>query len=413
MLTLAIAVAFTLVVSALCSILEAMILSTTPTDIEVLKKRNRVKGEQLEEIREDLEETISSILTLNTLANTLGAVVVGGIATKIFGEASIGIVSGAMAFSILIFSEIIPKNIGVSYRRTLQPLAVMPLRLIRSSLRPVTFVANKLVRCLMRKKIEEAETGSEIILLAEKGAEDGELDREEVTLISNALSLASVRVSDIMTPRTVVIGAPEGERLIDLLQRLRTINFGRMPVYEKTIDEVTGIIRRRDILHSIAVGEGHKLVRDLKQEAVFFTEFSTASQALETLLEGQQQLGMVVDEFGSFAGVISMEDIIEHLIGKEIYEKDDVAVDMRQLARLKSKLVGLRHLCAETFRVPRSKRLFCSSLAVDPIHDAVVEVIDGFDNFDVTVAKDSKFFYFCRDQRCVFKNCIVQEIAGL
>ena len=343
MLTLSIAVAFTLLVSALCSILEAMILSTTPTDIETLKKRNRVKGEQLEEIREDLEETISSILTLNTLANTLGAVVVGGIATKIFGEASIGIVSGAMAFSILIFSEIIPKNIGVSYRRTLQPLALMPLRLIRSSLRPVTFVANKLVRCLMRKKIEEAETGSEIILLAEKGAEDGELDREEVTLISNALSLASVRVSDIMTPRTVVIGAPEGERLIDLLQRLRTINFGRMPVYEKTIDEVTGIIRRRDILHSIAVGEGHKLVRDLKQEAVFFTEFSTASQALETLLEGQQQLGMVVDEFGSFAGVISMEDIIEHLIGKEIYEKDDVAVDMRQLARLKSKLVGLRH----------------------------------------------------------------------
>ena len=343
MLTLSIAVAFTLLVSALCSILEAMILSTTPTDIEALKKRNRAKGEQLEEIREDLEETISSILTLNTLANTLGAVVVGGIATKIFGEASIGIVSGAMAFSILIFSEIIPKNIGVSYRRTLQPLAVMPLRMIRSSLRPVTFVANKLVRCLMRKKIEEAETGSEIILLAEKGAEDGELDREEVTLISNALSLASVRVSDIMTPRTVVIGAPEGERLIDLLQRLRTINFGRMPVYEKTIDEVTGIIRRRDILHSIAVGEGHKLVRDLKQEAVFFTEFSTASQAMETLLEGQQQLGMVVDEFGSFAGVISMEDIIEHLIGKEIYEKDDVAVDMRQLARLKSKLVGLRH----------------------------------------------------------------------
>jgi CBS domain containing-hemolysin-like protein len=230
----------------------------------------------------------------------------------------------------------------VNYRRALQPLSVAPLRLIRSSLRPVTFVANKLVKSLMRKKVEEAETGSEIILLAEKGVVDGELDREEVTLISNALSLASVRVSDIMTPRTVVIGAPEGERLIDLLQRLRTISFGRMPVYQKTIDEVTGIIRRRDILHAIAVGEGHKLVRDLKHEAVFFTEFSTASHALETLLEGQQQLGMVVDEFGAFAGVISMEDIIEHLIGKEIYEKDDVAVDMRQLARLKSKLIGLR-----------------------------------------------------------------------
>jgi CBS domain containing-hemolysin-like protein len=342
MLTLTIAVAFTIGVSAVCSTLEAMILSTTPTDIEKLKKRDRLKGEQLEAIRENLEETISSILTLNTLANTLGAVIVGGIATKLFGEASIGIVSGVMAFSILIFAEIIPKNIGVNYRRALQPFAIAPLRLICSALRPVTFLANKLIKKFMRANAEEAEAGSEIILLAEKGAEEGELDREEVTLISNALSLSTVLVSDLMTPRTVVIGAPEGERLIDLLQRLRTISFGRMPVYQKTIDEVTGIIRRRDILHAIAVGEGHKLVRDLRQDAVFFTEFTTAAHALETLLEGQQQLGMIVDEFGSCTGVISMEDIIEHLIGKEIHEKDDVAVDMRQLARLKSKLIGLK-----------------------------------------------------------------------
>ncbi|MFY8267757.1 MAG: CNNM domain-containing protein, partial [Terrimicrobiaceae bacterium] len=142
MLTLAIAVSVTLVVSAICSVLEAMILSTTPTDIEILKKQDRLKGEQLEKIRSDIEETISSILTLNTLANTLGAVLVGGIATKLFGEASIGIVSGAMALSILIFSEIIPKNLGVHYRRGLQPRAVLPLRVIRASLRPLTFVAN-------------------------------------------------------------------------------------------------------------------------------------------------------------------------------------------------------------------------------------------------------------------------------
>ena len=342
MLTLAIAVSVTLVVSAICSVLEAMILSTTPTDIEILKKQDRLKGEQLEKIRSDIEETISSILTLNTLANTLGAVLVGGIATKLFGEASIGIVSGAMALSILIFSEIIPKNLGVHYRRGLQPRAVLPLRVIRASLRPLTFVANKFVKLFIRKKTEESETGSEIILLAEKGAEEGDLNREEVNLISNALSLASVRVGDIMTPRPVVLGVPEDEKLSELLQRLRTISFGRMPIYDGTIDQVTGVVRRRDILHAIAFGEGHKTVKDLKIEAVFFSEFSTASHALETLLESQQQLGMVADEFGGFAGVITVEDIIEHLIGKEIYEKDDVAIDMRQLARLKSKLIDLR-----------------------------------------------------------------------
>jgi CBS domain containing-hemolysin-like protein len=340
MTALVVAVLFTLGVSALCSFLEAMILSTTPTDIEMLKKKDRKRGEQLEAIRNDIEETISSILTLNTLANTLGAVVVGGIATRLFGDAALGAVSGLMALAILVFSEIIPKNVGVTHRRGLQPFAVLPLRAIRSGLRPITFLTDKLIRFFIRKKVEQGETGSEIILLAEKGAEEGDLDRDEVNLISNALSLASVRVHGIMTPRTVVIGVPESERLIDLLQRLRTIRFGRMPVYDKTIDEVTGMVRRRDILHAIAVGEGHKVVGQLKQEAVYFPEFSTASTALETLLEKQQQMGMVVDEFGSFAGVITIEDIIEHLIGREIYEKDDVAIDMRQLARLKSKLAG-------------------------------------------------------------------------
>jgi CBS domain containing-hemolysin-like protein len=217
------------------------------------------------------------------------------------------------------------------------------LRAIRWSLRPITYLANRMMRGILRHAPdEEGEAGDEIRLLAEKGAEDGDLDRSEVNLIANALSLGSVLVRDIMTPRTVVIGAPESERLLDLLHRLRTIRFGRMPVFAGSIDEITGIVRRRDILHSIVVGEGHKLVRDIKQEAVFFPDLATADHALESLLAGHQQMGMVVDEFGMFVGVITLEDIIEHLIGREIYEQDDVAVDMRQLARLKSKLIGRR-----------------------------------------------------------------------
>jgi CBS domain containing-hemolysin-like protein len=339
---LVIAIILTLGISAVCSVLEAMILSTTPTDIEALKKRDPRKGEMLEEVRVDIEETISSILTLNTLANTLGAVLVGGIATKLFGQASLGIISGAMAFAILIFSEIIPKNIGVIYRRGLQPIAVFPLVGIRVGLRPITFLANRLIKAILQKPVEEdGETESEILLLAERGAEEGELDRSEVNLIANALSLASVKVRDLMTPRPVVVGAGENERLIDLLHRVRTIRFGRLPVHAHQTEEVIGVVRRRDLLHAIALGEGEKLVRDFKQDAVFFPDVATASHALETLLTGHQQLGIVIDEFGGFGGVITIEDIVEHLIGKEIYEKDDVAIDMRQLARLKSKLIGL------------------------------------------------------------------------
>jgi len=344
MLALGIAVFLTLGVSALCSVLEAMILSTTQTDIEMLKKKNEKLGGQLEHIRTDIEETISSILTLNTIANTLGAVMVGGIATRIYGEASLGIISGLMAFGILFFSEIIPKNVGVHYRRFLQPISVMPLTVIRNWLWPITFLANKVIKLILReRKEDQGETESEILLLAERGAEEGNLERGEFDLISNALSLDDMKVYDLMTPRTVVIGASEEEKLREVLHRLRTIRFGRLPVYASGTEDVVGVVRRRDILHCIAVGEGEKTIAELKSEAVFFPELATASDALETLLRGNQQIGMVVDEFGAFAGVITIEDIVEHLIGKEIYEKDDVAVDMREMARLKSKLVNIRH----------------------------------------------------------------------
>lgn len=343
MLALVIAICLTLGVSAVCSVLEAMILSTTQTDIELLKKKNVRKGESLELIRTDLEETISSILTLNTIANTLGAVMVGGIATNIFGEAALGVISGLMAFGILFFSEIIPKNIGVHYRRSLQPVSIVPLLIIRNTLRPITYLANKVIKLILRERDdEEGETESEILLLAERGAEEGELDKGELDLITNALSLDDVKVYDLMTPRTVVIGAKEGEKLSELLHRLRTIRFGRLPVYGQDDEEVIGVVRRRDILHCIAVGDGNKTVGELKQETVYFPETATASDTLESLLRGNQQIGMVVDEFGGFAGVITIEDIIEHLIGKEIYEKDDVAVDMREMARLKSKLVTIK-----------------------------------------------------------------------
>lgn len=333
MTAFAIAVAFTLGVSFFCSLLEAMFLSTTSAEVEALKEKHPRRGILFEDSRENMEETISSILTLNTIANTLGAVIVGGIATKLFGDAMLGVISGLMTLAILIFSEVIPKNLGVAYRKGLQKHAAYPLYWMRRVLRPLTHVCNILVRAIIRHKPEEGASEREIVLLAEKGAREGTLTGGERDLIHNALTLSSTRVSDILTPRNVVVALEDTLTAAEVLADHPSIRFSRMPVHAGTLDEITGLARRRDILHSIATGHGNRTIKELQQPVSFVPEMATAASALQTLITANQQLAAVVDEYGGFVGVVSIEDIVEHLIGREIYEKDDVAVDMRALAR--------------------------------------------------------------------------------
>jgi len=333
MTAFALAVAFTLGVSFVCSLLEAMFLSTTTAEVEALKERNPRRGKLFEDSRDHMEETISSILTLNTIANTLGAVMVGGIATKLFGDASLGIISALMTLAILVFSEVIPKNLGVAYRGILQKHAAYPLYWMRRVLRPLTHLCNLIVRAIIRRKPEESTSDREIVLLAEKGAREGTLTGGERDLIHNALSLSTTRVADLLTPRNVVVTLEDDQTAAGVLAEHPSIRFSRMPVHCGTLDEITGLARRRDILHSIATGHGDRTIKELQQPVSFVPEMATAASALQTLLSANQQMAAVVDEYGGFVGVVSIEDIIEHLIGREIYEKDDVAVDMRALAR--------------------------------------------------------------------------------
>lgn len=332
MLSLVLAVLVTVCVSAMCSVMEAMILSTTPSDIESLKARRRALGERLELLRTELDDTISAILTLNTVANTLGAVVVGGLATKVFGQAWLGAVSAVMTLLILIFSEILPKNMGVIFRRPLQGVLTNFLLGIRVALTPLTYAFRGMVRFLLGGRVEETDAEEEISLLAEKGAREGELTGAELRVIQNALTLEDCRVKEVMTPRRVVLAVDGRKTALELLREQRTIRFGRMPVYEEDVEEITGVVRRRDILHAIARGEGTKRVAEFQQDAVFVPEVGTLDKALAQLVQSHQQIGVVVDEFGGFAGVVTIEDIIEHIIGMEIYERDDMAIDMRSLA---------------------------------------------------------------------------------
>jgi CBS domain containing-hemolysin-like protein len=329
------AIAFTIGCSFFCSMLEAMILSTTEAEIESLKQTGRQRGEILEKLKARIDETISAILTLNTIANTLGSVIIGGIAARLFGHAILGVVSVVLTLAILIFSEVIPKNIGVAHRRGLQPLFAYPLFLMCRALRPVTWLCNLIVRLVVRRPAQHTNSGQEIILLARRGARQGTITANESSLIANALSLDDVCVDEIMTPRTVVTALPKKAAIADVFREFSNLPFGRMPVYGRNIDDIAGIARRRDLLKAKANDRDADLVEKHMQEAHFIPETITAANALQVFLKTHQQMLIVVDEFGSTSGVLTMEDVIEHLLGREIFEKDDIAVDMRELARAK------------------------------------------------------------------------------
>jgi CBS domain containing-hemolysin-like protein len=236
----------------------------------------------------------------------------------------------------LVFAEVVPKNIGVSYRRALQPHVVYPLAFLRNALRPVTYLCNFVVRFFIRSPEQNHTSDEEIILLAEKGAQEGTLTKNESTLIANALALDEVRVSEIMTPRTVVTAIRKNATVGEVFLEFPNIPFARMPVYGRNLDDITGLVRRRDLLKAKAANQDLELIEKLSQEIHFIPETVTVANALQVFLKTHQQLLVVVDEFGSTAGVVTMEDVMEQLLGREIFEKDDVAVDMRELARAKS-----------------------------------------------------------------------------
>jgi len=329
------AIVFTIGVSALCSVLEAMILSTTTAEIESLKKSNPKSGERLERAKNDIEETSSAILSLNTIANTLGATIVGGLAVQIWSEHDNVLfnVSLSMALAILFISEIIPKNVGILYRASLQPILIFPLLWICTIMTPISKVVGLLVRFLLKSDEPETDSDEEIMLLAEKSEKEGTLSSNEREVINNALSLDDILVDAIMTPRMVVYSIDGTATIGSIFKKERNIPHARIPVFEEQSDNIQGIVRRRDILCAVAEDRHDLKISELATDAIFVPDTATADDALQTFLKHHQQLAIAVDEFGNMSGVITMEDVMEHIIGQEIFEADDPAVDMRELAR--------------------------------------------------------------------------------
>jgi CBS domain containing-hemolysin-like protein len=334
MTALILAIIFTLGVSAICSLLEAFILSTTMAEVESLKKEHKRLGNMLERFKIDLNETSSAILTMNTIANTAGAMMVGALAERIFDSFWLGVLSAMMVLGILIFSEIIPKNIGVAYRKPMQTYLVYPLWLVRILMKPFSLFAKRMLKVILTEEAPtEEEQEEEIRLLAERSAQSGALSDDERDLISNALSLDDVSVESMMTPRTVVTFIKKSLTVEEVGREFTNIPFARLPVYGENIDNIVGVVRRRDILEANSEDRTDTTMDELKGDALFVPETASGLQALQQFIEKHQQIAVVVDEYGSTVGVITMEDIVEHLLGEEIYEESDIAVDMRELAK--------------------------------------------------------------------------------
>ena len=341
MVYLMITVALTLLISSICSMLEAVVLGTSQLEIESLKKISKNRGAILENMIAEIDKTTSAILTANTIANTFGATLAGTQFARLFGASAAAAqyaFPAAMTVSILVLSEILPKNIGIRYRTSLQKYIVYPLYWLCIVMTPLAGVASWIIGRIIPKRAAQKQSDDEIILLAEKGQRDGLITVQERDLIANSLSLADITIAEIMTPRTVVYAIDGSLTADEAFKMDGGLKFSRMPVYDDSIDNILGVVRRRDILTAVAEDRGGVKVSALASAPMFVPENGSALAVLRQFIKRHQQMGIVVDEFSSLTGVVSLEDIFEHLLGSEIFDNDDIAVDMRELARTKRKL---------------------------------------------------------------------------
>ena len=331
--TLVISVSLALTISALCSVCEAVLYSITASQVEMLKKNGHTAAEHLQVLRSDIEKPITAILTLNTIANTIGASVAGAAAAKLFGDENLILFSGLFTLTILIFSEILPKTIGVAYASKLAPLITYPLRAMVFLLKPIVWLSRSVTR-LLPQRVEDSISSQEIQTIAALSRQSGDIEENEAKVINNILDLKDKIVRQVMTPRTVTFSINEHITVGNAMATLTELSsHSRIPIYNREPDNVTGIIMRKDVLQAAAERKDKLPLSRFKRPAHFVPETAPLNRILIDFFDQRQHLFIVVDEYGTMTGVISMEDVLEEIVGREIIDESDKTRDMRELAR--------------------------------------------------------------------------------
>lgn len=335
MLLLFLYLALALVVSFLCSIVEAVILSVSTSFIRMKEMEGNASVKHLKNLKSKIDRPLSAILTINTVAHTIGAAGVGAQAVAVFGEAYFGLISIVLTFLILFFSEIIPKTIGATFWRELAlPSAIVIVGMVYISY-PLVIVSEFITKIISKNKKSRKVTREEIVALAHLGTKDGALKASESKIIDNLIKVKALNVRDIMTPRTVVVAASEETPLDNFVKQREYLQFSRIPVYSESIDNVTGYVLKSDVLEQLAKTKGRSSqeLKDLKRPIVICYEYFSTPALFEELILKKEHIALVIDEYGGMQGLVTMEDIIETLLGLEIVDEKDVEVDMQELAK--------------------------------------------------------------------------------
>lgn len=326
-------VALALGVSFLCSVMEAVLLSVTPSYIALAEREGRPIAPILADMKRDIDRPLSAILSLNTIAHTVGAAGAGAQAAIVFEDVSMAIISGALTLAILVFSEIIPKTFGAVYWQPLTPWVVRILAPTILAMWPLVKLSQGIAKLIAPGEREATVSREELAALAQVGSAEGSLDAEESRMLEHMLQLREVTARSVMTPRTVVFSLPMTKTVDEVLAEHDHIRFSRIPIHGGSRDHVEGYVLKTDVLLAGARGEGGKRLAEIVRPIEVVPETLPLPKLLEKLLDKREHIALVLDEFGGAAGVITMEDVVETLIGLEIVDEADAVTDMQELAR--------------------------------------------------------------------------------
>ncbi|MGD2089438.1 MAG: CNNM domain-containing protein [Candidatus Aminicenantes bacterium] len=323
-----------LIVSFLCSVAEAVLLSITPSYIARLREVKPKLAALLKRLKQDnVDQSLAAILTLNTIAHTVGAVGAGAKAAVVFGSVWVGVFSAVMTLMILFLSEIIPKTLGAVFWRKLAGVTAIFVHSLILTLYPLIKISEGLTRLIARRKNLHLFSREEFIAMARIGEQTGEIDEDQSRIIRNLFRLESLKAADIMTPRTVIAALGQDMTVTQALNANANTPFSRLPLYRRNLDDITGFILKDDMLLAKAQHQGEVKLEKLKREIMTIIGEMSLSNLLESLLDKRQHIALVVDEYGGTKGLVTLEDVVETLLGMEIVDEMDKIEDMQALAR--------------------------------------------------------------------------------
>lgn len=338
-----------MIISFLCSTLESSLMSTPLSYILMREEEGYKPATRFKQYKTETEKPLAAILSLNTIANTIGAAGVGQQANILFGSAWFGLVSAITTLLILIFSEIIPKTIGTTRWKSLMGFTANTIHALIILMFPFVKLIQLLGRLFTKKEPEAVVSREEVMALANVGEEEGVIEEDENKIIQNIIKLDHIKAEEVMTPRVVAAIAAEKMTLREYYEDDQYDHFSRIPVYAESPEFITGYILRDDALENLAEDKFDVKLSDIKRELPYFNEDKSISEIWDAMLKEKSQIALIIDEYGCFQGILTMEDIIETVFGLEIIDESDEVSDMQQYARERWQQRQKRH---KTIQLP-------------------------------------------------------------